>query len=543
VNRDRARRSSILSARGPLGHRDAIGGMSATVLASHRAATNLVARSFNGRTELDPASCWQAVDSRDRRFDGRFFAGITTTGIYCRSICPASFGHPFNVRWFHCAEAAEAAGFRPCKRCRPDTSPWSSAWFGTLAVVSHALKLISQGALDNGNLEQLADRVGIGPRHLRRLFDQHLGASPLKIARSHRVHFARRLILDTKCSIAEIVSQTGFRSIRQFNHAVRATFGQSPTQLRRLEEVSTVEGGTGIVVHLPYRAPFDWASMIEFLKIRTTPGVEAVERDFYRRTIEIGDLVSAVEVRHEADQSRLSMRIVNIPSCGCLMQIVQRVRRMFDLEADVVHIGRHLAQDARLAKMLAERPGLRVPGVWDGFELAVRVVLGQQLTSVDRRARARRLVEAFGRPLPAPIRGLSHLFPRPEILARANLTTIGVPAGQAAVISSLAHAVLEGKLAFDSGKGLRSSLSWLRDHSGLDRGAAAYIAMRALGEPDALPHTDRGLRQAFAIHGKPASPAELFLMFKNFTPWRAYAAMHFSAAPPGSLQRQSTKRN
>jgi AraC family transcriptional regulator of adaptative response / DNA-3-methyladenine glycosylase II len=507
--------------------------MPPTASAANRAVTNALARAATAKPELDPAVCWQAVYSRDRRFDGRLFVGIAGTGVYCRSTCPASFGRPARVRWFPSTGAAEAAGFRPCKRCRPDTSPGSSAWFGTLAVVSHALQLISQGALDNGNLEQLCECVGIGSRHLRRLFERHLGASPLKIARSHRVHVARDLILETNTAIAEIASRTGFRSIRQFNHAVRATFGQPPTKLRLRHGMSgTPEPESGLVVHLPYRPPFEWPGLLEFFKERITPDVEAVDGDFYRRTIEIGDVVGAIEVWHEAGRSRLSMRIINIPSCGCLMQIVQRVRRMFDLEADVVQIGQHLSQDAALAEMLAARPGLRVPGVWDGFELAVRAVLGQQLTVVDGKALARRLVRTFGRPLRMPVRGLSHLFPRPEILAGADLATIGVPADQAAAIGSLAQAVLAGKLSFDSGKGLRSALSWLRAHPGLNEGAASYIAMRSFGEPDALPHTDLGLRRALAARGRPVSPTELLGIFEKFTPWRAYAAMHFLAVSP-----------
>ena len=510
--------------------RHILNAMSTTGFGSNCAATALFTLPTGGKAELDPAFCWQAVYSRDRRFDGRFFAGIASTGVYCRSICPVSFGHQANVRWFPTAVVAEAAGFRPCKRCRPDTSPGSSAWFGTMAVVSHALKLISQGALDNGNLEQLAERVGIGSRHLRRLFDQHLGASPLKIARSHRVQVARNLILETKGTIAKIASHTGFRSIRQFNHAVRETFGQSPTKLRLLEGVrKAVERETGIVVHLPYRTPFDWSSLIDFLKARATPCVEAIEDNFYRRTIEINGGVGAIEVWHEADHARLSMR-VHLTSCDSLIQVVQRVRRMFDLGADAVHIGQYLSQDVRLAKMLAERPGLRVPGAWDGFELAVRAVLGQQLTVVDAPVLARRLVRTFGLPVRIPIRGLSHLFPRPKILAEANLTSVGVPAVQAETICSLARAVLDGKLTFNSGKVSQETLSWLHAHPGLSQGAASYIAMRSFGEPDVLPHTDRGLRQALVTHGRPVSPAKLLHVFEKFKPWRAYAAVHFTTA-------------
>jgi AraC family transcriptional regulator of adaptative response / DNA-3-methyladenine glycosylase II len=501
-----------------------------TGLALNRAARSLLARPAGGKPELDSAFCWQAAYSRDRRFDGRFFAGVDSTGVYCRSICPVSFGRPANVQWFPSATAAEAAGFRPCKRCRPDSSPGSPAWFGTLAVVSHALKLISQGALDNGNLEQLAERVGIGSRHLRRLFGQHLGTSPLKIARSHRLHAARKLILETKVAITEIASRAGFRSIRQFNHSVRTAFGQSPIRLRLLQGASKrIDREPGIVVHLPYRTPFDWSSTIEFIKARVTPDVEAVEDDCYRRTIEIGDIVGAIEVWHEAHHARLSMRVI-ISNCDCLMQVVQRARRMFDLEADTVHIEQHLSQDARLARMLAERPGLRLPGAWDGFELAVRAILGQQLTVVDTPVLAQRLVRAFGRPVQTPIHGLSHVFPRPEILAEANLTNIGVPADQAATICSLAHAVLAGKLAFNSSKSLKGALSRLHGHPGLNESVASYIAMRSCGEPDSLPHTDRGLRQALATDGRPVSPAELLRIFRTFKPWRAYAAMHFSAA-------------
>jgi AraC family transcriptional regulator, regulatory protein of adaptative response / DNA-3-methyladenine glycosylase II len=506
-------------------------GLSAAGFAPDRAAKFRFARPVNAKTELDPTCCWQGVYSHDRRFDGLFFAGIDSTGVYCRSVCPASFGHPANVRWFPSAMAAEAAGFRPCKRCRPDTPPWSSAWFGTLAVVSKALKLISEGALDNdGTLEQLAQRVGIGPRHLRRLFNQHLGTSPLKIARFHRLQRARSLILETKVAISEIASRTGFRSIRQLNHSVLTTFGQSPTQLRHSQGASRrIALESGIVIHLPYRAPFDWSSMIEYLKVKATPGVEAVENNCFRRTVEIGDTVGAIEVWHEADHARLSMRVI-FANCERLMQVVQRVRRMFDLEANVVHIAQHLSQDARLAGMLADRPGLRVPGAWDGYELAVRAVLGQGLTVVDKPAVAGRLARVFGRPIQISIRGLSHLFPQPEILADANLTSIGIPAVQAATISSLARAVIAGELNFNSDKDQYGTLSRIYAHHGLNHSAASYIAMRSFGEPDALPHNDLGLRQAFATHGKPVSPAELFDIFKKFKPWRAYAAMHISAA-------------
>lgn len=500
----------------------------------NKGAEGAAIRGNGGNLELDPTFCWQAVYSRDRRFDGRFFAGITSTGVYCRPICPASFGAPNNVRWFHSAGAAELAGFRACKRCRPDTSPGSSAWFGTWAVVSHAVKLISQGALNEGNLEQLAERVGIGSRHLRRLFQRHLGASPLKIARSHRVQIARNLIVETGLSAREIASCTGFASIRQFNHSVKTTFGQSPSELRRLHGASPADARqTGVVVYLPYRRPFDWNLLLRFLGARATPGVEAVEDEIYRRTIEIEGMIGAIEVWDEANQDRLAMR-VRLPRYDCLLQVVQRASGLFDLGSDGQHIGRHLGRHRKLAGMVAERPGLRVPGAWDGFELAVRAVLGQQLTTVDSPALAERIVRTFGRPAGMRIPGLSHVFPKAETLAEAKLEESGVARRRAETIRCLARAVLNGKLVFNGYQNSEGRLAALRSLPHMDEGTVSYIAMRSLGEPDAVPCGDSGLRRVLGNHvlgnhGKEASPMELLHVFEKFKPWSAYAAMHLWA--------------
>jgi AraC family transcriptional regulator of adaptative response / DNA-3-methyladenine glycosylase II len=492
----------------------------------------------SGNLELDPSFCWQAVYSRDRRFDGRFFAGITTTGIYCRPICPVSFGTPERVRWFHSAAAAEAAGFRACKRCHPDTSPGSSAWFGTWAVVSRAVKLISQGALNDGGLERLAERLGIGSRHLRRLFHRHLGASPLKIARSQRVQVATNLIVETNLSARQIASCTGFSSIRQFNHSVKTACGMSPSELRRLHGSSQAgHHQTGVVVHLPYRTPFDWPHLLRFLGPRTTPGVEAVEDGCYRRVIEIdgptagmtGGMAGAIEVWDEPTHARLAMR-VTLPRYDSLMQVVHRASQLFDLGADALHIGRHLGQYRALAAPVAERPGLRVPGAWNGFELAVRAVLGQRLTIVDSPAVVERLVQALGQPVEAQLPGLSRLFPSPEILAEAKLADLGVPHQRAEAIGSLARAILDRRLAFGGYKSLGATLAELRGLPHIDEGAVSYIAMRSLGEPDALPHTDLGLRRMVGAHGRAASPAGALRAFEKFRPWRAYAAMHLWAA-------------
>lgn len=525
--------------------------MASMNFAEYGSRAKVTADSRNGNLQLDPAFCWQAVYSRDPRFDGRFFAGIATTGVYCRSTCPVSFGHPESVRWFQSAAAAEAAGFRPCRRCHPDTSPGSSAWFGTWAVVSRSLKLISEGALDDGNLEQLAERVGIGSRHLRRLFQQHLGASPLKIARSHRVLIARGLIVETQLPVTEIALATGFRSIRQFNHSVRTAFGQSPTDLRRFHGTAAArDPQAGIIVHLPYRPPFDWNSVIQFLKSRAVPGVESVEDEIYRRTIEIGGIAGAMEVRHEPSHARLSMRVL-LSGCDPLMQVVQRARRMFDLGADALHIGTFLARDTRLAGLVAERPGLRVPGAWDGFELAVKAVLGENLDTFDPARTIGILVKTFGRPAQLPSPGLTHLFPRPETMSEANLESIGIPTQQALTINAVAKAVLAGTLTFDSVKGARDAASRLQSLPGMEEDTAAYIAMRALGDPDAFPCAGPAFRKALATYRSPVTAEEVTRIFEGYRPWRAYAAMHYCVSTrkaarqinPAGAPRKSTVKS
>ena len=476
--------------------------------------------------ELNVAFSRQAVYSRDRRFDGRFFAGIATTGIYCRPVCPVSFGAPDRIVWFRSAAEATEAGFRPCKRCRPDTSPGSPAWFGTAAVVSHAVKLISEGALNHGNVEGLSERLGIGSRHLRRLFKQHLGASPLKIARSQRVQLAGNLIAHSTMPIGEIASCTGFASTRHFHHSVKAAFGGSPRVIRRLRTSPlSAESRDAVIVYLPYRRPFDWAGLIRFLGERATPGVERVENGSYSRTVEVEGLVGAIEVRDQPDRGRLAMR-VRLPQYDCLMQIVQRATRLFDLETDTLQIVRHLSRCPSLTEIVMAHPGLRVPGAWDGFEIAVRAVLGQQLTVVDSPALVERIVRTFGRAVELPVTGLSHTFPSPAILATADLKALGVPNRIADVIGALSRANLVRKIRFEDSCRPERSLAVLRSLDRIPEAALPYIAMRSLGDPNAVPHCDVGIRRAVQSRGKAVSSQRLLSWFRNFQPWRAYAAMH-----------------
>jgi AraC family transcriptional regulator, regulatory protein of adaptative response / DNA-3-methyladenine glycosylase II len=480
---------------------------------------------------LNRAIFWRALHSRDQRFDGRFFAGVLTTRVYCRPICPLPLRKPENVVWFPSAAAAEIAGFRPCRRCRAHTSPGTPAWLGTSGVVSRALKLICDGGLDGDNVDGLADHVGIGSRHLRRLFVQHLGASPIKVARTHRVHFARNLIEDTDLQITKIAFYSGFRSIRQFNHAIRLSFDYSPSELRRLHHGSTAMSRRedGIVFHLSYRAPFNWPALVSFLKPRATPAVEVVKDNCYQRTIGIDDEPGLIEVMPDDNEPRLHVR-VKLTNYENLLPVIEHVRRMFDLSADPLQIASHLARDPKLKPLLNRRPGLRVPGVWDGFEIAVRAVLGQQLTARDPSPLIARLVRKFGRPVQTSVKELTHLFPLPEVLARADLSIAGIPGACAQAVRALALAVCKRKVTFEAAKTLEETISRLRAVRGIGNSKAHYIAMRAYGEPDAFPFTDVGLRRSVGKSGIPVSPTELLRMADNWRPWRAYAAMHLWAS-------------
>ncbi|MFN2425486.1 MAG: AlkA N-terminal domain-containing protein, partial [Candidatus Binatia bacterium] len=499
--------------------------------------------------EIDAARCYRAALSKDRRFDGRFFTGVVTTGIYCRPVCPVVPPKFENMRFYACAAAAEAAGFRPCKRCRPETAPGTPAWLGTSAVVSRGLRLISEGGLDDGNLEALAARLGMGERQLRRLFAQHLGASPLDVARARRVHFARNLIDQTDLAFAEIAHSAGFHSIRQFNHALKETFRETPTALRgrrtRRGEARKTALGEGsaaaILVKLPYRPPLAWTAMLDFLAHRAIPGVESAADGCYRRTIEADGAVGVIEVTAgDADTGRapktsahlaphhaphLAMR-VELPHCRNLIGIVERARRIFDLGADPTRIGEHLSRDAQLAPLVAATPGLRVPGAWDPFELAVRGVLGQQITVKGATTLAGRLVRAFGEPLENPSGALTHLFPRAEVMAEADLFAIGMPRARAAALRNVAAAAASGRLVFDAALGLDDAVQRLCAIPGFGPWTAHYIAMRALAEPDAFPETDIGVRRALGTGGGLASVAEVRKRAEAWRPWRSYAVIH-----------------
>jgi len=480
--------------------------------------------------DLDHAACYRAVRQRDARFDGRFFTGVKTTGVYCRPVCPARTPLSKNVIFFPTAAAAQEAGFHPCLRCRPETAPDLGAWRGTSNTVSRALGLIELGALDDGDVDALAGRLGVGGRQLRRLFRAHLGASPIAVAQTRRVLLAKQLIHETHLPMTEIAFASGFGSIRRFNETFRELFGRSPRELRRAAAPEFSEADSGeLVLLLRYHPPYDWQAMIAFLRRRAIAGIEHVTDRRYARSVQLDGLTGSVTV--EPAHGHALRATVRFPKLSALPAIIARLRRVFDLGADPLAIAAHLAKDPALAPLVKARPGLRVPGAWDGFELAIRAVLGQQITVAAAAGLAGRMVAAYGERLSLTGDHLTHVFPRPETIAAADLAALGMPKSRAASLSAVAAAAVADRRLFDANCGLDDAVKRLRAIRGVGEWTAQYIALRQLREPDAFPAADLGLLRAIAgREGRRHSSSELLSRADAWRPWRAYAAQHLWAA-------------
>lgn len=487
--------------------------------------------------QLDHDICERARLTRDARFDGRFFIGVRTTGIYCRPICPVRPAKAENVRYFPTAAAAAEAGFRPCLRCRPEAAPGTPAWIGTAATVSRALRLITDGALDDGSVAGLAERLGMGARHLSRLFNQHLGASPQAVAHTRRLLFAKKLIDETDLPLAQVALSSGFGSIRRFNTVFQDTYQRTPSALRHAARHRRQSMSPGdFLLKLPYRRPFDWDSLIGYLALRATPDVESAEPGRYRRTVALDGKHGWIDVRPAAGSPHLELRVA-FPDPNGLFRIVERVRRMFDVAADPDDIAARLNHDPKMATIVAAHPGLRLPGAWDGFELAVRAILGQQVTVKGASTLAGRLAARFGARLPDADGGPGTAFPTPEAVAAGDSAEIGLPRTRADAIRALAQAVCEKRVTFDPAGGAAELERQLTAVKGIGVWTAQYVAMRALNEPDAFPASDLGLLKAAARHGMATTPKMLADHAEVWRPWRAYAAIHLWRSETAAHER------
>ena len=495
---------------------------------------------------LDPEICWRAWTARDARFVGRFVMAVTSTHIYCRPGCPARLPARRNVRFYATPAAAEAAGFRACLRCRPDRAPGSPTAAGTAATVTRALRLIDDGALTEGSLETLAERLGVTSRWLRELFERHVGAAPLDVARTRQAHLARRLLEETPLPVEDVAAAAGYGSSRRLRAAFQQVFKQAPATLRRrgthaLRNGSSRATDGGLSLKLPARPPFDAAPTLAFLAARAIPGVEEVHDGAYRRTFTMDGRAAVLSVHPREDGVELRLPA---HAAAAVPRVLSRVSRLFDLDADTGAIRSWLARDPRLARALRGRV-VRVPGAFDAFEAGVRALLGQQVSVAAARTLAGRLVVACGEPLATPEATLTHVFPSPAAVAKAPLQKLGLTTARAAALRGFAAAVAAGSLDLGAFRDLDDAVEKLTALPGIGDWTAQYVAMRALGEPDAFPAGDLGVRQA--LQGAPAgggsgrlpSEREVRERAERWRPWRAYAVLALWTEP---RDRRHTKR-
>jgi AraC family transcriptional regulator, regulatory protein of adaptative response / DNA-3-methyladenine glycosylase II len=492
---------------------------------------------------LNPIVCYRAVQARDARYDGRFFTCVKTTGIYCRPICPARPPKLANCTFVPTAAAAQEAGYRPCLRCRPESSPELDAWRGTEATVSRALKLIESGVLDEGNIGTLAERLEIGPRQLRRLFSKHVGAAPITVAQTRRVLLAKQLIHQTNLPMIDVALASGFGSVRRFNETFQRMYGRSPSSLRRR---TTGGASPEISLLLPYRPPYDWEAIARFFADRAIAGVEIVAGDSYSRAIEFDGAVGTVEVAHAPEQSSLQVT-VRFPRLNALPTIIARVRRQFDLGAEPMAIASALKSDPVFAPLVIARPGLRVPGTWDGFEIAVRAVLGQQISVSAARKLAGQLVAVLGTPIETEngFEGITHVFPGPDLFHAKTIAKLGMTGARREALVGIAKAAAGDERLFQPRRDLIEAVAHLRKLPGVGEWTAQYIAMRALGESDAFLAADIGLQRGLAKGERRPTAAQLLERAERWRPWRAYAMLHLWMADADAtrVSRMKEKHN
>ncbi|MCL6271553.1 helix-turn-helix domain-containing protein [Sansalvadorimonas sp. 2012CJ34-2] len=468
----------------------------------------------------DFEQCYQALKSRDHRFDGRFFVAVSSTGIYCRPVCPARLPKPENCSFFQTSAAAEQEGYRPCKRCRPELAPGLSCIDMPDTLLSQACRLVNLGFLDQHSVSELADRIGVSDRHLRRLFQAELGTSPLDIANSRRLLQARQLLRDTALPVTDIALLSGFKSIRSFNHLFRQYYHQTPGETRRKQNLSPDKP---IRLQLGYRPPYDWQHLLNFLSSRIIPGVEEITDTSYRRAVQLEtrehDIVRGwLEVSHLPEKYQLQVTL-DPRLAPVIKEVLQKVRQLFDLDCNPAPILQ------TLGTLSESNPGTRLPGAFDGFEMSVRAILGQQVTVKAAHTLATRIARAFGSPLDTPFPGLAFTFPDARTIAKleqSQLGELGIVRQRSGAILAIANAVIEDKLDLSPLADVPATLDKLVALKGIGPWTAQYIAMRALSWPDAFPDQDLGIIKALGTKDRKT----ILATSEKWRPWRAYAVMH-----------------
>jgi len=485
---------------------------------------------------------YRALTSRDPRFDGVFFVGVTSTGIYCRPICPAKTPKQANCRFFESREAAEKESFRPCLRCRPELAPGNAPVDDARRIAYLIVNRIEEGLIDeNGNLENIAAQFELSSRQIRRIVQKELGVSPIELIQTRRLLLAKQLLTETKLPITEVAFASGFSSLRRFNDAFRSHYRMPPTRLRKkvIEHEVEINSTDTSIVQLTYRPPYDWQGVLEFLSARRVKDAEWVTKDSYYRTVRLGKYKGWVAVKHLPEKRTLLVEFTHSLT-PVLPALLGRLRNLFDLNARPDLIAAQLMQDKILKKAVTKNPGLRVPGAFDGFELAVRAILGQQVTVKAATTLACRFVEAFGEKIVTPFPELNRLSPLPERIAKISVDSIaklGIVNARAKSIIALAQACVSGKLQLDAGAIPDIAIKQLVAIPGIGLWTAHYIAMRALRWPDAFPKEDIAIRNN--LGGVTAKQAEE--MSQVWRPWRSYAVLHIwrNPGPPSRRKARS----
>ncbi len=466
---------------------------------------------------LDPNTCYRALTARDARFDGRFFVGVTTTGIYCRPVCVARTPGRARCRFFRFPVEAERDGFRACFRCRPELAPGGAPIDALPRLVTRALQRIEAGALSDESLAELATELGVSDRHLRRAIGDELGVAPIELAQSSRLALAKQLVVDGKLSLTQVAFASGFRSVRRFNAAFVSRFGKPPSQFRRGSDGSAA----GLTISLGYREPFAWPALLAFFAARTLSGIEHVDEHSYARSVRVGAYTGWIRVSQRADRPLIAVELSH-SLARAVMPVAATVRRVFDLDADPASIARLLRRDPELARRLRQL-GPRLPGAFDGFEVAVRAIIGQQVSVKAARTIHARLVERLGESITTPFPAITHVHPTAERVASASieeLASIGLPKARAAALLALAEAVASNRLRLGAGADPDATREVLLSLPGIGPWTAEYVLMRGLGAPDAFPDGDLGLQRAFGVARK-----ALVARAEAWRPWRAYAAI------------------